>query len=67
MSDYWGELASALYEHMGWGRDLFKLDHEQVEFKQHDAALESITGAALMEYLYAEFDDGEVGADQDQE
>ena len=52
---------------MGWGRDLFKLDHEQVEFKQHDAALESITGAALMEYLYAEFDDGEVGADQDQE
>ena len=58
MSD-WGELASALYEYMGWGRDMFKLDHDQVELKQHDAALESIVGTALMEYLYDAFDDGQ--------
>jgi hypothetical protein len=57
MSD-WGELVSALYDYMGWGRDMFKLDHEQVELKQHDAALEAIAGAALMQYLYSEFDDG---------
>jgi len=57
MSD-WSELASALYEYMGWGRDMFKLDHEQIELKQHDAALESIVGAAVLDYLYDEFDDG---------
>jgi hypothetical protein len=54
----WGELASALYDYMGWGRDLFKLDHDQVELKQHEAALESVVGEALLKYLYAEFDDG---------
>ena len=43
---------------MGWGRDMFKLDHDQVELKQHDAALETIAGTALMQYLYDEFDDG---------
>ena len=39
----WGELASALYEYMGWGRDLFELDYERVEGGQHEAALESLT------------------------
>jgi hypothetical protein len=57
MSD-WGELASALYDYMGCGRDMSKLDHDQVELKQHDAALESLVGAAVLDYLMAEFDDG---------
>jgi hypothetical protein len=54
----WGELASAMYEHMGWGRDLFKLDYEVVEGKQHDDALEGLVGEHVLQYLYAEFDDG---------
>ena len=58
MSDYWGELASALYEHMGWGRDTFTFDHEQVEVKQHDVALDPILGTSIMDYLYDECDDG---------
>ena len=40
----WGELASAMYEHLGWGRDLFKLDYEVVEGKQHGDALEGLVG-----------------------
>jgi hypothetical protein len=54
----WGELASALYEHLGWGRDLFKLDYEVVEGKQHDDALEGLVAEYVLKYLYAEFDDG---------
>lgn len=54
----WDELASALYEHMGWGRDTFELDYGYVEGGQHDAALDSLTGAPILDYLYAEFDDG---------
>jgi hypothetical protein len=54
----WGELASALYEYMGWGRDIFRLDYGYVEGGQHDAALESLTGDHILQYLYAEFDDG---------
>jgi hypothetical protein len=47
-----------MYEHLGWGRDLFKLDYEVVEGKQHDDALDGLTSSAVLEYLYAEFDDG---------
>jgi hypothetical protein len=54
----WGELGSAMYEHLGWGRDMFKLDYEVVEGKQHDDALEGLVGEHVLEYLYAEFDDG---------
>jgi hypothetical protein len=54
----WGVLASAMYEHLGWGRDLFKMDYEVVEGKQHDDALEGLVGEHVLEYLYAEFDDG---------
>jgi hypothetical protein len=54
----WGVLASAMYEHLGWGRDMFKLDYEVVEGKQHDNALEGLVGEHVLEYLYAEFDDG---------
>jgi hypothetical protein len=57
MSD-WGELASALYDYLGWGRERVMLDNQQVKIKQHDAALDSITGTALVEYLTAEFDSG---------
>jgi hypothetical protein len=57
MSD-WGELASAMYEHLGWGRDMFKLDYNLVEGGQHEAALDSLAGAHILEYLCAEFDDG---------
>jgi len=54
----WGVLSSAMYEHLGWGRDMFKLDYEVVEGKQHDDALDGLTASAVLEYLYAEFDDG---------
>jgi hypothetical protein len=54
----WGELASALYEYRGWGRDIFRLDYGYVEGGQHDAALESLAATHTLEYLYAEFDDG---------
>jgi hypothetical protein len=54
----WGELASALYEYMGWGRDMFSLGYGYVEGGQHDAALDGLVGAYVLEYLYAEFDDG---------
>jgi hypothetical protein len=54
----WGVLASAMYEHLGWGRDIFKLDYEVVEGKQHDDALEGLVGEHVLQYLYAEFDDG---------
>jgi hypothetical protein len=54
----WGELASAMYEHLGWGRDMFKLDYSVVEGKQHDDALEGLVGEHVVQYLYAEFDDG---------
>jgi len=54
----WGELASALYEHLGWGRDLFELDYGHVEGGQHEAALEALAGDHILRYLYAEFDDG---------
>ena len=54
----WGVLASAMYEHLGWGRDMFKLDYEVVEGKQHDDALDGLTASAVLDYLYAEFDDG---------
>jgi hypothetical protein len=54
----WGELASALYEHLGWGRDLFELDYARVEGGQHEAALESLAGDHILRYLYDEFDDG---------
>jgi hypothetical protein len=54
----WGELGSAMYEHLGWGRDMFKLDYEVVEGKQHDDALEGLVGEHVLQYLYAEFDDG---------
>jgi hypothetical protein len=47
-----------MYEHLGWGRDMFKLDYSLVEGKQHDDALESLVGEHVLEYLYAEFDDG---------
>jgi hypothetical protein len=57
MSD-WGELASAMYEHVGWGRDMFKLDYDLVEGGQHNSALESLVGDHVLQYLYAEFDDG---------
>jgi hypothetical protein len=43
---------------MGWGRDIFRLDYGYVEGGQHDAALESLTGDHILQYLYAEFDDG---------
>jgi hypothetical protein len=54
----WGVLASALYEYLGWGRDMFRLDYEVVEGKQHEDALEGLVGEHVLEYLYAEFDDG---------
>jgi hypothetical protein len=54
----WGVLASSMYEHLGWGRDMFKLDYQVVEGKQHDDALEGLVGEHVLEYLYAEFDDG---------
>jgi len=54
----WGVLASAMYEHLGWGRDMFKLDYEVVEGKQHDDALEGLVGEHVLQYLYSEFDDG---------
>jgi hypothetical protein len=54
----WGVLASAMYEHLGWGRDLFKMDYEVVEGKQHDDALEGLFAEHVLQYLYAEFDDG---------
>jgi hypothetical protein len=44
----WDELASALYEHMGWGRDMFKLDYDLVEGGQHDSALESAADLRLV-------------------
>jgi hypothetical protein len=54
----WGELASALYEYRGWGRDIFRLDYGYVEGGQHDAALDGLAAAHTLEYLYSEFDDG---------
>jgi len=43
---------------MGWGRDIFRLDYGYVEGGQHDAALDGLAAAHILEYLYAEFDDG---------
>jgi hypothetical protein len=54
----WDELASAMYEHLGWGRDLYRLDYDLVEDKQHDDALDGLVASAVLEYLYSEFDDG---------
>jgi hypothetical protein len=37
---------------------MFSLGYGYVEGGQHDAALDGLVGAYVLEYLYAEFDDG---------
>ncbi len=47
----WAEIASALYAHLGWTRMQFKRDWDLAESVQNDTALDSIVGAALVEYM----------------
>jgi hypothetical protein len=52
----WSDYASALYAHTGWGRDQFEADWETEEERQHETALDSIVGSALVDYLRSEFE-----------
>jgi hypothetical protein len=49
----WAEIASALYAHLGWTRMQFKRDWALAESVQHNTALDSIVGAAIVEYMEA--------------
>lgn len=50
----WAEIASALYEYAGWGRQQFKLDWQSVEQGQNESALEGSPVASLvLDYLRA--------------
>jgi hypothetical protein len=52
----WAEIASALYEHVGWGRKQFATDWRTAEEQQYDTALDGVVGEALMDYLRSEPD-----------